>query len=153
MKVSPKGWYALQALTLLAHRFDGKSPTKRHDIATADGLPEKFLEFILLGFKHARIEEGARGAKGGYRLKRLPSDIFVGEIIRAIDGPSAPFEDAESLRRGVKQDSKHTALFQILLSVRTAAAGILTAPRLRISAVNPSSGWGDELRLKTTARH
>ena len=55
MKVSQKGLYALQALILLAHRFDGKSATKIHDIATADGLPENFLELILLELKHARL--------------------------------------------------------------------------------------------------
>jgi hypothetical protein len=50
-----KGWYALQAFTLLPHRFDGKSPTKIHEIAIGDGLREKFLEFIPLLVKHARI--------------------------------------------------------------------------------------------------
>lgn len=106
MKVSQKGSYALQALALLAHRFDGKSPTKIHDIATADGFPEKFLEFILPERKLVRVVESVRGAKGGYRLKRLLSEIFLGEIIRTIDGPLAPFEDAELLRRHVKEDSK-----------------------------------------------
>jgi Rrf2 family protein len=125
MKVSQKGLYALQALILLAHRFDGKSATKIREIAAADELPEKFLELILLELKHARIVESVRGAKGGYRLKRQPSEIFLGEIIRTIDGPLAPFEDAESLRRHVTEDSKHSALFQVLLSVRNAAAGIL----------------------------
>ena len=125
MKVSQKGLYALQSLIFLAGRDDGKSATRIRDIAAADGLPEKFLELILLELKHARIVESVRGAKGGYRLKRRPSDIFLGEIIRTIDGPLAPFEDAESLQRHVKEDSKHSSLFQVLLSVRNAAAGIL----------------------------
>ena len=141
MKASQNGWCALQALALLARRFDGKSPTKLYEIATADGLPEKFLEFILLELKHARVVESVRGAKGDYRVKRLPSEIFLGEIICTIDGPLAPFEDAESLRRHVNEDSKHSALSQVLLSVRNASAGILTAPRLRIFAVHSSSGW------------
>ncbi len=128
---------------------------KSYEIATADGLPEKFLEFILLELKHARVVESVRGAKGDYRVKRLPSEIFLGEIICTIDGPLAPFEDAEALRRHVKEDSKDSALFQVLLSVRNAAAGILTAPRLRIFAAHSTSGWadGDELRLETTALH
>ncbi|MGA8675002.1 MAG: Rrf2 family transcriptional regulator [Candidatus Acidiferrales bacterium] len=141
MKASQNGWCALQALTLLAHRFDGKSPTKSYEIATADGLPEKFLEFILLELKHARVVESVRGAKGDYRVKRLPSEIFLGEIICTIDGPLAPFEDAEALRRHVKEYSKHSALSHVLSSVRNAAAGILTAPRLRIFAAHSSSGW------------
>src|ERR1700756_18279 len=125
MKVSQKGLYALQALIFLAGRYDGKGPIKIYDIAAADGLPEKFLELILLELKHARIVESVRGAKGGYRLKRRPSDIFLGEIIRTIDGPLAPFEDAESLRRHVEHDKKHSALFRVFLAVRNAASDIL----------------------------
>jgi predicted transcriptional regulator len=71
--LSQKSLYALQALISLAGRYDGKSATKIHDIAAADGLPEKFLELILLELKHARIVESVRGAKGGYRLKRRPT--------------------------------------------------------------------------------
>lgn len=125
MKVSQKGLYALQALVFLAGCYDGKRATKIREIAAADYLPEKFLELILLELKHARIVESVRGAKGGYRLKRQPSDIFLGEIIRTIDGPLAPFEDAESLQRHIKANSKHSSLFQVLLAVRNATAGIL----------------------------
>jgi Rrf2 family protein len=84
MKVSQKGLYALQALILLADRYDERNAVKIHDIAAADQLPEKFLELILLELKRARIVESVRGAKGGYRLRRKPSEIFLGEIIRTI---------------------------------------------------------------------
>jgi DNA-binding IscR family transcriptional regulator len=69
--------------------------------------------------------ESVGGAKGGYRTKRPPSEILLGEIIRTIDGPLAPSEDAESLLRHVKEDHEHSALFQVLLSVRNAAPDIL----------------------------
>jgi len=124
MKISQKGLYALEALIFLARRHD-RDAVKIREIAAAEDLPEKFLELILLELKHARIVESVRGAKGGYRLKRDPAKIFLGEIIRTIDGPLAPFEDAEALRRLVEQDKKHSALFRVLLSVRNAAAGIL----------------------------
>ncbi|MGA9483673.1 MAG: Rrf2 family transcriptional regulator [Candidatus Acidiferrales bacterium] len=124
MRISQKGLYALQALIFLARRY-GKGAIKIREIAATDDLPEKFLELILLELKHARIVDSVRGAKGGYRLKRAPTTIFLGEIIRTIDGPLAPFEDAESLRRHVQQDNKHSALFRVLLSVRNAAAAIL----------------------------
>jgi len=109
---------------LLARRFP-EDAVKIHAIATEEELPEKFLEMILLELKHARIVESVRGAKGGYRLKRPPSNIFLGEIIRTIDGPLAPFGDAESLRRLVQRDAKHRALFRVLLAVRDAASSIL----------------------------
>lgn len=124
MKISQKGLYALEALIFLARRYD-QAAIKIREIATSEKLPEKFLELILLELKHARIVESVRGAKGGYRLKRAPSKIFLGEIIRTIDGPLAPFEDAESLRRLAGQDDNHSGLFRVLLSVRNAAAAIL----------------------------
>ncbi len=124
MKVSQKGLYALEALMLLARRYP-EGTVKIREIAEDEELPEKFLELILLELKHARIVESVRGAKGGYRLKRPPSKIFLGEIMRTIDGPLAPFEDAESLRRLVQHDKKHSPLFSVFLAVRNAAAGIL----------------------------
>jgi len=68
------------------------------DIAYEENLPEKFLELILLELKNARIVESVRGAKGGYRLRRAPSEIRLSEIVVLIDGPLAPFGDAGQLR-------------------------------------------------------
>jgi Rrf2 family transcriptional regulator, cysteine metabolism repressor len=124
MKVSQKGLYALQAMMLLARRYSDGT-VKIREIAEDEKLPEKFLELILLELKRARIVESIRGAKGGYRLKRSPVKIFLGEIIRTIDGPLAPFGDAESLRRLVEHDKKHRLLFSVFLAVRNAASGIL----------------------------
>jgi len=124
MKISQKGLYALEALMCLARRYENGA-IKIHEIAVEEELPEKFLELILLELKHGRIVQSTRGAKGGYRLKRPPSKIFLGEVIRMIDGPLAPFEDAESLRRLVEKDKKRSSLFRVFLSVRNAAAGIL----------------------------
>src|SRR5580698_8586971 len=63
MKISQKGLYALQAITMLArHHEDGA--IKVRDIAQEEGLPPKFLELILLELKHARILDSERGARG-----------------------------------------------------------------------------------------
>ena len=124
MRISKKGLYALEALTVLAKNYP-KQPTKIHEIAISEGIPEKFLEAILLDLKTARLVESFRGAHGGYVLRRAPSKVFLGEVIRTIDGPLAPMGDAEALRRLVKLDKKHSALYRVLLDVRNAAAGIL----------------------------
>ncbi len=123
MRISQRGLYALQALTVLARRPD--EIVKIKAIAAEEQLPEKFLEAILLELKRARIVVSLRGANGGYQLKRAPRKISLGEVIRRIDGPLAPFEDFESLRRRVNTDRKHRPLFRILLDVRNATANIL----------------------------
>src|SRR5271165_5461405 len=124
MKISQKGLYALQAMMMLARRYT-QGAIRIRDIAYEENLPEKFLELILLELKNARVVESVRGAKGGYRLRRPPSEIRLAEIIRLIDGPLAPFGDADQLRDLIDRDAGHSALYQVFLDVRDAAAKIL----------------------------
>jgi Rrf2 family protein len=124
MKISQKGLYALQAMMMLARHYN-QGAIRIRDVAYEEGLPEKFLELILLELKNARIVESARGAKGGYQLRRPPNEIHLSEIIRLIDGPLAPFGDAEQLRSLIDHDAEHRALYQVFLDVRDAAAKIL----------------------------
>jgi Rrf2 family protein len=124
MKISQKGLYALQAMMMLARRYN-QGAIRIRDIAYEEGLPEKFLELILLEMKNARMVESVRGAKGGYQLRRPPGEIHLSEIIRLIDGPLAPFADAEQLRSLIDRDAEHRALYKVFLDVRDAAAKIL----------------------------
>ena len=124
MKISQKGLYALQAMMMLARRYD-QGAIKIREIAYEEDLPEKFLELILLELKNARMVESVRGAKGGYALRRAPSEIYLAEIIRLIDGPLAPFGDAEQLRALIDKDPTHRSLYKVFLDVRDAAAAIL----------------------------
>lgn len=129
MRISQKGLYALQAMMMLARRYN-RGAIRIRDIAYEENLPEKFLELILLELKNARMVESVRGAKGGYQLRRAPSEIPLSEIIRLIDGPLAPFGDAESLRTLIDRDIAHRGLYQVFLQVRDAAAKILESTSL-----------------------
>jgi len=150
MKISQKGLYALQAMMMLA-RHHHQGAIRIRDIAYEEVLPEKFLELILLELKNARLVESVRGAKGGYQLRRSPADIHLSEIIRLIDGPLAPFGDAEQLRSLIDRDAEHRALYQVFLDVRDAAAKILESTSLADIA-NPSpSGRGRGKKKKTDA--
>jgi Rrf2 family protein len=108
----------------LARRYQ-QGPVRVREIASAGDIPEKFLELILLELKHARIVESTRGAKGGYHLRRAPSDIHISEIIRLVHGTLAPFGDSDELRSLVASDVTHRALYRVFLEVRDAAATIL----------------------------
>lgn len=124
MKVSSRGLYALKAAAHLAEGYRG-GLVKIHDIAADEGIPEKFLEGILVALKNGRIAVSQRGRAGGYRLRRPPSEIRVGEIVRLIDGPVAPFGDVVELERRVRTEPRHPGLFGLFLDVRNAAADIL----------------------------
>lgn len=57
------------------------------DIAERTGLPQPYLEQILLALKGAGLVKSKRGVGGGYVLARPPSEIRISEIISAVDGP------------------------------------------------------------------
>jgi Rrf2 family protein len=137
MKISQKGLYALRAMMMLARHYQ-QGAIRIRDIAYEGDLPEKFLELILIELKNARIVDSVRGAKGGYQLRRPPDEIRLSEIIRLIDGPLAPFADAEQLRNLIDRDLAHRALYQVFLDVRDAAARILENTTLADLIAEPS---------------
>ena len=91
-------------------------------VNTLDHVPP---EGILVTLKNARVVASARGREGGYRLRRPPEEILVGEIVRIMDGPLAPFGDAVELAHRVRTEPRHAGLFALFLDVRNAAAAIL----------------------------
>lgn len=124
MKISHRGLYALRALLHLAGAPEA-SLVKIHAIAESEGIPEKFLETILVTLKNARLVASERGRAGGYRLRRPASEIVIGDVVRLMDGPLAPFGDAVELAHRVRTERRHAGLFDLFLEVRNAASAIL----------------------------
>lgn len=92
MKVSTRGDYAARALLSLAlHGSD--RPTSVKEIAERTGLPQPYLEQILLTVKGAGLVRSKRGVGGGYVLARLPEHISLGDILAAVDGPLSALVD------------------------------------------------------------
>lgn len=110
-------------MIILACRRDQGS-IKVRDIAREDGLPEKFLQTILLELKNARIIKSVRGPNGGYELRRDPRELRLSEIVRLIDRPQRPLDVSDSLNNGLSQE-RHQALYQIFKDMRAASERIL----------------------------
>jgi len=87
VKVSTRGDYASRALLSLALRAGDALPTSVRDIAERTGLPQPYLEQILLALKGAGLVRSKRGVGGGYVLARPPEQITLGQIVSAVDGP------------------------------------------------------------------
>ena len=99
MRVSTRGDYASRALLSLALRDDG-SPTSVRDLAERTGLPQPYLEQILLSLKGAGLVRSKRGVGGGYVLARPVGDITLGEIVSAVDGPIVAGDFGEPHQNG-----------------------------------------------------
>ena len=89
MKVSTRGDYASRALLSLALHGETSGPTTVRDIADRTGLPQPYLEQILLALKGAGLVRSKRGVGGGYVLARDPASISLAEIVSAVEGPIA----------------------------------------------------------------
>jgi Rrf2 family protein len=87
VKVSTRGDYASRALLSLALHTGQTLPTSVRDIAERTGLPQPYLEQILLALKGAGLVRSKRGVGGGYVLARSPAEITLGQIVSAVDGP------------------------------------------------------------------
>jgi Rrf2 family iron-sulfur cluster assembly transcriptional regulator len=86
MRVSTRGDYASRALLSLA-LHDESEPTSVRDLAERTGLPQPYLEQILLTLKGAGLVRSKRGVGGGYVLAREATEITLAEIVSAVDGP------------------------------------------------------------------
>ena len=80
--------YALRASIELAALAEG-GPIKGEQLASAQGIPLKFLENILGELRLAGLVRSQRGAEGGYWLARPADDITLADVIRAVEGPIA----------------------------------------------------------------
>jgi len=89
MRLSKRSEYGLRALFDLADRT-GRGPVSLKELAARNNLPFKFMEHIFLPLRNAGIVLSQSGAGGGYSLGRNPEKIYLGEIIRTLDGTIAP---------------------------------------------------------------
>lgn len=87
VQVTAKVDYAVRAMVELAAADGG--PVKGEAIATAQDVPLRFLENILLELRHARLVRSQRGSDGGYRLARPAETITIADVIRTVEGPIA----------------------------------------------------------------
>jgi Rrf2 family protein len=125
--LTAKGKYGLKALVHLASLSPGQS-MQCQEIAQANNVPKKFLDAILADLRTAGIVYSKKGPGGGYTLARAPSDIKVGQVIRALDGPLAPIACASRTAYQPCRDCKDVKSCPVRLAMtraRDAMAEIL----------------------------
>lgn len=89
MKISTKGRYALRLMLDLALNNTGEFITIK-SIAKRQEISEKYLEQIISLLSRAGYVRSVRGAQGGYKLAKEPSEYTVGSILRLTEGSLAP---------------------------------------------------------------
>jgi Rrf2 family protein len=118
VRVTAKADYAVRAALELAAA--GEGPVKGERIAHAQQIPVKFLENILIDLRHAGIVRAQRGAEGGYWLAKAPTEVTLGEVIRAVEGPIASVrgEPPEETSYGGSAEHLQTVWIAVRASLR-----------------------------------
>lgn len=134
-----KGKYGLKAMVHLARLAPG-TMVQSAEIAAAETISKKFLDAILLDLRNAGFVRSKKGPGGGYTLARDASEIVVGAVIRALDGPLAPIACASRTAYQPCDDCGDLAACAVrltMLEVRDAMAAVLDRMSLAEMAKRP----------------
>ena len=136
MHISAKADYGMRALLELTAVYleNPKQLVKGDAISTAQGIPVKFLEGILRQLRQSGIVASQRGAEGGYRLDRSPSEVTIADVVRALDGPLAAVRGQRPEDVDYSGPSEH--LKEVWVAVRAAMRDVLEHITLADVAAN-----------------
>jgi Rrf2 family transcriptional regulator, iron-sulfur cluster assembly transcription factor len=87
MKLSTKGRYAVMAMADLASR-EGNGPVTLSEIADSQEISLAYLEQLFAKMRKSGLVDSTRGPGGGYNLSSASEDIYISDIIRAVDEPT-----------------------------------------------------------------
>jgi len=86
VKLSVKSDYAARAVLGLARHYSTGAALRVEDLASEQGIPGNYLVQILIELKAQGIARSLRGKDGGYLLAKPPSEITLGDVLRAVHG-------------------------------------------------------------------
>ncbi len=84
MRLTTKGRYAVTAMLDLAIHH-GQGPITLADIAQRQGISLSYLEQLFSRLRKRSLVSSVRGPGGGYSLGRPADEIFVAQVITAVD--------------------------------------------------------------------
>ena len=84
MRLTTKGRYAVTAMLDLALHA-GSGPVSLADISGRQDISLSYLEQLFAKLRRQNLVSSVRGPGGGYRLSREHADIYVAQIIDAVN--------------------------------------------------------------------
>ena len=84
MRLTTKGRYAVTAMLDLA-LHEGRGPISLADISTRQKISLSYLEQLFAKLRRNDLVKSVRGPGGGYQLSRTKDQIFVVEVIDAVN--------------------------------------------------------------------
>lgn len=85
MELSAKVEYALLSLVEMASQPNLAEPMQIKEIASRQGIPDRYLEQVFSSLRRAGIVQSQRGSKGGYTLAHDPWQITVLDVFNCLE--------------------------------------------------------------------
>ena len=117
----------MRAMLDLAENGQGKLVLLR-DIAERQEISKRYLEHMMTLLRNRGLVVAERGASGGYRLARAPSDIRLDEIFEALEGEIAPVDCVRD--SGACNRAEDCAARDLWCEVAAAMKGVLESQTL-----------------------
>ena len=89
MLVTTKGRYAMRLMVYIAQAGEGQKVALRQ-VAEDENISLKYLEQLAHLLVQGNLLASVRGHGGGYKLARPADDIKAGDVLRAVEGTTAP---------------------------------------------------------------
>jgi Rrf2 family protein len=86
-----KSRYGLSAILEMANNY-GNTPLQVREIAAKHKISAQYLEQVLGRLAKPGFIRAVRGQKGGFVLARPPHEIFLIDVLEALEGPLAIVE-------------------------------------------------------------
>lgn len=96
------------------------------EISESQGIPEEYLEQLMLPLKRAGLVRSQRGVRGGYVLARPTNQITVLEILQALEGPILETEPIDPQLRERVQTSGVAVVWEKLREAMESLLGGIT---------------------------
>ena len=114
MLISSKGRYALRLMIYIAALGDAEGKIALREVADRERISQKYLEQLVRPLMKAGLLKSVRGKGGGYMMAKDPAEVRAGDILRAVEGSTAPVAcdgidnscDRQILARSGRRDRK-----------------------------------------------
>ena len=90
MLISSKGRYALRLMIYIAALGDAEGKIALREVADREHISQKYLEQLVRPLMKAGLLKSVRGKGGGYMMAKDPTEVRAGDILRAVEGSTAP---------------------------------------------------------------
>lgn len=143
MRLCTRSRYGSRAMLDLAAHY-GEGAVTIRDVSSRQEISERYLENLMAPLRDIGLVVTGRGKWGGYKLGCAPSDITVGEVVRALEGSLAfvPCTDNPALCHRASSCATRVVWLRLRQAMADVLDGITLADMVGIQAELSSKKQG-----------